>query len=133
VRPRRARFALWFAPIIGATTIVAVAALASLEQSMPEVFVAASVVFSIIEGVVLAFIGCVWSSRGVPNAVLAASVTAVLAAPGRWEVARVRTGHMAQQTDLLADLALTLAWGAFAGLAGATVLRARLSALLPRP
>ena len=37
----------------------------------------------------------------------------------------------AELTDLLVDAAVTLAWAAFAGLAGATILRERLATLLP--
>jgi hypothetical protein len=122
---------LWFAPILGATIIVVLAWAASIEQATPEIFVAASLVFSICEGIVLAFIGCVWSSRGIPLAVLAAVLTGVLAIPGRWEVASLLTHQTPQMLDLLSDLGVTIAWSAFAGLAGATILRERLAALLP--
>jgi hypothetical protein len=111
---------------------VTIGALASLAQATPDLFIAASLTFSLLEGVALAFIGAIWSDRGVVNAVLAACVTAALAAPARWEVARIRTGEVALQTDLLMDLGVTLVWGAFAGLVGATILRDRLSNLLPR-
>jgi len=129
-KPRVGRGA-WLAPIIGATIIVLLAYAASLEQATPEVFVAASLVFSIAEGIVLAFVGAVWSARGVGWAVGMAVVTAVLAIPGRWEVAYARTGVTPQYTDLAADVGVTLAWAAFAGLAGATILRDRLLTLLP--
>ena len=127
----RAGRGAWLAPIIGATLIVAMAAAASLPQATPEIFVIASIVFSLVEGIILAFIGCIWSSRGTVAAVLAAAITAVLAAPGRWQVAQARTGITPQPMDLVIDLAVSVAWGAFAGLAGATILRERLSALLP--
>lgn len=104
---------------------------ASLEQATPEIFVAASLVFSIAEGVVLAFVGAVWSARGVAWAVGVAILTALLATPGRWELAYLRTGQNAQLLDLAIDLGVTIAWGAFAGLAGATILRERLLTLLP--
>jgi hypothetical protein len=129
---RQGGWGLWFGPVLGATIIVVLAWAASLEQATPELFVAASLVFSICEGIVLAFIGAVWSQRGVALAVVAACITAVLATPGRWEVAYLRTGVTPQTTDLFADLGVTIAWGAFAGLAGATLLRDRLLALLPR-
>ena len=122
----------WLGPILSATLIVVLAWAASLFQATPEVFVAASLMFSICEGIILAFIGAAWSSRGVAVAVVVACITAVLATPGRWELAYLRTGSNPQMNDLLADLGLTLAWGAFAGLAGATVLRERLLTLLPR-
>jgi hypothetical protein len=129
--PRGGGRGLWFAPIFGATLIVILAWVASLEQASPEIFVAASLFFSICEGIVLAFIGCVWSSRGVPIAVAAAAITGVLAIPGRWEVAYLLTGQTLQLIDMLTDFGVTIAWGAFAGLAGATILRERLAALLP--
>jgi hypothetical protein len=118
-------------PIIGATLIVVLAWAASLFQATAEIFVAASLVFSIAEGIILAFVGAAWSSRGIPTAVVVACITGVLAAPGRWEVAYLRTGVNPQMNDLLTDLGVTLAWAAFAGLAGATILRERLVALLP--
>lgn len=121
----------WLAPILGATLIVVFAWAASLEQATPEVFVAASLVFALGEGVVLAFVGTVWSARGVPLAIGIAVLTALLATPGRWELAYLRTGQNAQLMDLLVDLGVTVAWGAFAGLAGATILRDRLTTLLP--
>lgn len=121
----------WLAPIIGATVIVILAYAASLEQATPEIFVAASLVFAIAEGIVLAFVGAVWSARGLPWAVGLAVLTAVLATPGRWEVAYLRTSQRPQMVDLAADAGVTLLWAVFAGLAGATVLRERLRRLLP--
>jgi hypothetical protein len=122
----------WFAPVFGATLIVTLAWAASLEQATPEIFVAASLVFSITEGLVLAFVASVWSPRGVPVAVGVAVLTAILATPGRWELARLRTEQTPQAIDLAADLGVNLAWAAFAGLAGATILRERLARLLPQ-
>lgn len=119
------------APIIGATVIVTLAWAASLEQATPEIFVAASLVFAIAEGIVLAFVGAVWSARGLAWAVGLAVLTAVLATPGRWEVAYLRTSQRPQIVDLASDAGVTLAWAAFAGLAGATILRERLLRLLP--
>jgi predicted small integral membrane protein len=122
----------WLGPIIGATLIVVLAWAASLFQATSEVYIAASLTFSICEGIVLAIIGAAWSPRGVPTAMVVACITAVLATPGRWEVAYLRTGVNPQMNDLLLDLGVTVAWGAFAGLAGATILRERLAALMPR-
>ena len=122
----------WLGPILGATIIVVLAWAASQFQATAEVFVAASLLFSLFEGVVLAFIGAAFSSRGIPVAIVIACITAVLATPGRWEVAYLRTGVNPQMNDLLVDLGATLAWAAFCGLAGATVFRDRLSRLLPR-
>jgi hypothetical protein len=129
--PPRARRGAWFAPIFGATIIVTVAWAASLAQATPELFMAASLLFALIEGIVLAFIGAVWSPRGVQRSVAFAVLTVLLATPGRWEVAQLRTGQTPQYADLLLDLAASVAWAIFAGLAGATILRDRLLALLP--
>jgi hypothetical protein len=122
----------WLAPVFGATMIVTLAWAASLEQASPEIFVAASLVFSVAEGVILAFVAAVWSPRGVLIAVGLAVLTAILAMPGRWELARLRTGQTLEPMVLAADAGANLAWAAFAGLAGATILRERLSRLLPR-
>jgi len=137
VRPRRAApksrigRGAWLAPIIGATIIVLLAYLASLEQATPEIFVAASLVFSIAEGIVLAFVAAVWAERGIGIAVAMSVLTAVLAIPGRWQVAYGRTGSMPPVPDLAIDAGVTLAWAAFAGIAGATILKERLLTLLP--
>ena len=134
-RPRPARLragrGAWLAPILGATVIVTLAWAAAQVQSSPEVFVAASVVFSLCEGLVLALVACVWSARGVPIAVLVAVVTAALATPGRWQIAQLHTGQTPQPLDLAMDGGITLLWAALTGLAGSTVLRERLSTLLP--
>jgi hypothetical protein len=132
-RPERSRLGrgAWLAPIIGSTLIVFFAWAASLQQAAPEVFVAASLVFALIEGLILAFVAAIWSARGLGWAVGMALVTAVLAIPGRWELAYLRTGQRPQLLDLGSDVAVTLAWAAFAGIAGATILRERLLALLP--
>jgi hypothetical protein len=121
---------LWLSPPIGAVVIVGLATAASLAQSTEAVFVAASLVFSVCEGVVLALVGYAWSRRGLVAAMLAAAATAAVAAPARWEVSLLRSGLPVQQTDLLADLLFSIAWGALAGLAGATVLRPRLANLM---
>jgi hypothetical protein len=122
----------WLAPPIGALIIIALAAALSLAQATEWVFLLASLVFSLSEGFVLALVGFTWSRRGVVAAILAASVTAAVAAPARWEVRFfMRYGEPIPQTrDLFADLAVSVAWGAFAGLAGATVLRPKLAALM---
>lgn len=122
----------WLAPVFGATIIVTLAWAASLEQATPEIFVAASMVFSLAEGVVLAFVAAVWSPRGIPLAIGMAVLTAILATPGRWELATQHTGQSLQMLDLAEDAAVNLAWGAFAGLVGATLLRERLLRLLPQ-
>ena len=122
----------WLAPPIGAAIIVALAAALSLAQATDWVFLLASLVFSLCEGVVLALVGFTWIRRGVVAAVLAAAVTAAVAAPLRWEVRFfMHYGQPIPQTlDLLTDLAVSVAWGAFAGLAGATILRPKLAALM---
>ena len=124
--------AAWLAPFFGATIIVTLAWATSLEQATPEIIVAASLLFSLLEGIVFAFVAAIWSPRGVPIAVGMAALTALLATPGRWELARLHTGQTPQVFDLVADLAANLAWAVFAGLAGATILRERLTRLLPR-
>jgi hypothetical protein len=121
----------WLAPIIGATLIVTLAWGASLEQSTPEIFVVASLVFSLAEGIVLAFVAYLWSARGLPIGVAVAVGTALLATPGRWELAYLRTSQRPQFIDLGMDLVVTIAWAAFAALAGATLLKDRLAALTP--
>jgi hypothetical protein len=129
--PRLSR-AAWLAPILGATIIVTLAWAASLEQATPEIFVGASLIFTLLEGVVLAFVAAIWSPRGVPIAVGMAVLTGILATPGRWELATLRTTQTPQTLDLLEDAAANLAWAAFSGLAGATILRERLTRLLPQ-
>jgi hypothetical protein len=123
----------WLALPIGVLVIVVLALAASLAQATEGVFVAASLVFSLCEGVVLAIVSFIWwTRRGLPAAILAAVVTATFAAPVRWEVnILARNGQSAPiPSDLLTDLLVSIAWGAFAGLAGATVLRPKLAALM---
>jgi hypothetical protein len=129
--PQRPGRAAWLAPIFGATIIVVLAWAATLEQATPEIFVAASLLFAVAEGIVLAFVAAAWSARGLPWALGLAVVTALLATPGRWELAYLRTTQRPQLTDLGIDLAVTVAWAIFAGIAGATILRERLLTLLP--
>jgi hypothetical protein len=121
------------APPVAVVLIVALAAGASLAQAAESVFVAASLLFSLCEGVILAIVGLIWWSRGgILAAILAAAITAAVAAPARWEVTILtRNGQpVPQLTDLLSDLLISIAWGAFAGLAGATILRPKLAALM---
>jgi hypothetical protein len=122
----------WLAPPIGVVLIVGLAAAASLAQSTEWVFIAASLVFSVCEGFILAVVGFTWSRRGLGPAMLAAVVTAVVAAPIRWEVAIfTRRGATAPEPiDLLTDLVVSLAWGALAGAASATILRPKLAAIM---
>jgi hypothetical protein len=119
------------APVLGASVIVTLAWAASLEQATPEMFVAASLVFAIVEGVVLAFVGASWSSRGLVWSAAVAVIAAVLALPGRWELAYLVTGHQPEILDLAEDAGVTIAWAAFAGLAGATIFRERIRTLTP--
>jgi len=120
----------WLSGPVGAVVIVALAAAASFAQSTGAVFIAAALVFSLCEGVVLAIVGFSWSRRGLLAAVLAGAATAGLAAPARWEVSFLRFSQPVQPTDLLTDLLVSIAWGALAGLAGATILRPRLAVLM---
>jgi hypothetical protein len=122
----------WLAPPIGVVVIVGLASAATLAQSTEWVFIAASLVFSLCEGVVLAVVGFTWAHRGVGAAMLASVATAVVAAPLRWEVAIfTRRGVSAPEPmDLVVDLAVSVAWGAIAGLAGATILRPKLAAIM---
>jgi hypothetical protein len=108
--------------------IVALAFAASRAQATTEIFVVASLVFTVCEGLVLAIVGWMWSPRGVVASIVAAALTAALAAPARWQVAS--TFQPVQPIDLVMDLLLSVAWGALAGLAGATILRAKLGALM---
>jgi len=126
------RWTAWLAPPIGAVLIVGLAAGASLAQSTEWIFIAASMVFSLCEGVVLAVVGYAWSRTGIGAALIAAVATAAVAAPARWEVRILMQygGPVPQQSDLLADFGVSILWGAIAGLAGATILRARLGALM---
>ena len=119
-------------PIIGASLIVTCAYAASLLQASAEVVAAAALAYAAAEGLVLAIIGALWAQqRSVGVAIAAAVVTALLATPGRWLLAYLHANRTAPLLDLMEDLGITILWAAFAGLAGATVLRERLSNLLP--
>jgi hypothetical protein len=122
---------MWLAPPIGVVVIVGLAFAASHAQATAEVFVAAALTFSLCEGAVLALVGWAWSRRSILAAVVAASVTAAVAAPVRWWVGMV-AGYLQTQepANLLGDLLVSVAWGAIAGLAGATILRSRLASLM---
>lgn len=120
----------WLSPPIGVAIIVGLAAAASFAQATPEIFIAASLLFSLGEGVVLASVGFAWSPRGRMAAMLAGAATAAVAAPVRWEVTLLRYGLPVQKADLVQDLGVSIAWGALAGLAGATILRPKLAALM---
>src|ERR1700694_4269313 len=87
--PPGARRSAWLAPPIGIAVIVGLAFAASRAQATPEIFIAAALVFSLCEGVVLAVVGWAWSPRGLLRAVVAAAATAALATPIRWEVGLV--------------------------------------------
>jgi len=120
-------------PIIGASLIVTFAYAASLLQASAEVVAAAALTYAAAEGLVLAIIGALWAERrSVGSAIAIAILTALLATPGRWGLAYLHAGHTAPLLDLLEDLGVTILWAAFAGLAGATLLRERMSNLLPQ-
>jgi hypothetical protein len=131
--PRRLTWGAWLIIFIATVSIAFFAWGASLTLQTPELSVPAALVFALAEGMILCFVGTVWSQRGVVNGVLAACVAGGLAAPIRWELARYQNGgRLATTNDLLSDFAVTLAWAAFAGFIGSTVLRRRLSALIPQ-
>lgn len=120
-------------PVIGASLIVTFAYAASLLQASAEVVAAAALTYAAAEGLVLAIIGALWSQhRRVSTAIAIVIVTAILAVPGRWLLAYLHAGRTAPLLDLVEDLGTTILWAAFAGLAGATLLRQRLSNLLPQ-
>ena len=80
------------------------------------------------------------ASSGVGRGLAAAMLAAALdgrGQPVRWKVRLHAPRQPApQQLDLLVDLLVSIAWGAFAGLAGATVLYRKLATLMhdePRP
>jgi hypothetical protein len=94
--------------------------------------VASSLLFALGEGVVLAFVAALWSARGLSYAVAASVLTGILATGGHWELIYLRTSRTAQLQDLMLDLGFTMAYAVLAGIIGATVLRGRLSGLLPQ-
>jgi hypothetical protein len=121
----------WVAPLIGVPLIVLFSYLATQAQTTSEVFIAASLMFSLFEGLVLAFVGYYWSRQSLVAAAVSGAMTAALAAVARWEVG-ILTGTLqsTQEMDLIVDLAVSVAWGVFAGLAGATVLHGRIARLM---
>jgi hypothetical protein len=130
-RPKPGRGML-LSPIIGACLIVTFAYAASLLEAAPEIVAAAALTFALLEGVVLAFIGAIWASRRLGMSIAVAILTALIATAGRWALGYLHAGGRAPAfTDLLEDLAVTIAWAAFCGFAGGTVLRQRVSALMP--
>jgi hypothetical protein len=129
-RPRIGRGTL-LSPLIGASLIATFAYAASLLQASSEVVAAAALTYAAAEGLVLAILGALWSPRGIGMAIAVAVLTALLATPGRWGLAYLHAGRTAPLLDLLEDLGVTVLWAALAGLAGATLLRQRLGALLP--
>lgn len=120
----------WLSPPIGVVVIVALSVAASFAHATEEIFIAASLMFSLCEGIILALVGFGWRRRGIVAAMFAGAGTAAMAAPARWEVSLLRFGQPVPQTDLLADLLVSIAWGALAGAAGATILRSKLAALM---
>src|SRR5438067_1738057 len=106
--PRSTSWWPWLSPPIGAAVIVLLAAGASLAQATAEIFIAASLVFSLCEAVVLALVGFAWSRRGIVAAMLAGAATGGVAAPARWEVTILRYGLPLPQADLLEDLLVSI-------------------------
>ena len=120
-------------PIIAASLIVTFAYAASLLQASAEVVAAAALTYAAAEGLVLAILGALGAERrSVATAIAICMFTAVLATPGRWGLAYLHAGRTAPLLDLMEDLGVTVLWAAFAGLAGATILRGRMSNLLPQ-
>jgi hypothetical protein len=111
---------------MGALLIVGLSWLVSLQPANSPVLVASSLLFALAEGIVLAFVAALWSSRGLSYAVAAAVLTAIMAAGGRWELVYIQNSRTAQLPDLLLDLGFTLAYAVIAGIIGATILRERL-------
>ncbi len=119
-------------PIICASLIVTFAYAASLLEAAPEIVAAAALTYALLEGVVLAFVGGIWAARGLGMAIAVALLTALIATPGRWGLGYLHAGGRTPPlTDLLQDLGVTILWAALAGYAGATLLRRRVSALMP--
>jgi len=117
---------------MGALLIVGIGWLITLEPAGSQLLVASSLLFALAEGIVLALVAALWSTRGVSYAVAAAVLTGVIATGARWELVYVQTSRTAQMPDLLLDLGFTIAYAILAGIIGATILRERLSGLLPQ-
>jgi FtsH-binding integral membrane protein len=116
----------WWAVIMGALLIIGLGWLISLQPENSQFLVATSLLFALAEGVILAFVAALWSSRGLPYAVAASVLTGAIAAAGRSELVYVQNSRTAQMQDLLLDLGFTLAYAVIAGIIGATILRERL-------
>jgi hypothetical protein len=114
---------------MGALLIVGLSWLISLEPAGSQLLVASSLLFALAEGVVLAVVAALWSSRGLSYAVAAAVLTGIMATAGRWELVYLQTSRTAQMQDLLLDLGFTIAYGVLAGIIGATILSPRIPAL----
>src|SRR2546423_1680241 len=110
--PASSKIWLWLSPPIGAAIVVAVCVAGPPARATPEILIVASVMFSVCEGVVLAFVGYAWSRRGILGAVFAGAGTAAVAAPARWELSLLRNAQPVPQSDLLSDLVVSLTWGA---------------------
>ncbi len=115
---------------MGALLIVGLGWLVSLLPADSQFLVASSLLFALVEGIVLAFVAALWGSRGLSYAVAAAVLTGLMAAGGRWELVYVQNSRTAQTQDLLLDLGFTMAYAVIAGIIGATILRQRLSSRL---
>lgn len=127
---RRTGRGAWWAVIMGALLIVGLGWLVSLLPADSQFLVASSLLFALVEGIVLAFVAALWGSRGLSYAVAAAVLTGLMAAGGRWELVYVQNSRTAQTQDLLLDLGFTMAYAVIAGIIGATILRQRLSSRL---
>ncbi len=112
---------------MGALLIVGLSWLISLQPANSSLLVASALLFALAEGIVLAFVAALWSSRGLSYAVAAALLTSLLAAGARWELIYIQNSRTAQLPDLLLDLGFTAAYAVIAGILGATLLRDRLS------
>lgn len=124
---RRTGRGAWWAVIMGALLIVGLSWLISLQPANSSLLVASALLFALAEGIVLAFVAALWSSRGLSYAVAAALLTSLLAAGARWELIYIQNSRTAQLPDLLLDLGFTAAYAVIAGILGATLLRDRLS------
>jgi hypothetical protein len=127
---RRTGRGAWWAVVMAALLIVGLGWLVSLQPANSQFLVAGALLFALVEGIVLAFVAALWSSRGLSYAVAAAVLTGLMAAGGRWELVYAQNSRTAQLPDLLLDLGFTMAYAVIAGIIGATLLRQRLSGRL---
>jgi hypothetical protein len=114
---------------MGALLIIGLGWLISLQPAGSQLLVPSSLFFALAEGIVLAVVAALWSSRGLSYAIAAAVLTGVIATGGRWELVYVQTSRTAQMQDLLLDLGFTIAYAVLAGIIGATILSTRIPAL----